>query len=416
MIDSTIPRPLDTPWDKHEGPESGTGTPAGKGGAVKDTPYTEQQISDLMRILRDFGTRTPGAPGDADEDAPDIEAPSLCSTEEEFTTKVGELLTKTAETGLQTGTLNLNISQRKISEQTNLRLSKMKEANSKEASAASRKKTHGILGWLKRVAMPVAMGIGLAMAIAAAVATGGAATPLVAIMLASAIAGSSLGLANSISSEVGGPPIEIASHLAKGMATAASLISEDVFHHHLDPAEAKNIGLVASGYFGASLALVDPQFGAQLTVGIAGLAGTKDEEKLALINMAMTTVTTIAVGIASAIVAGAGAKRSLDRVLMMVAGITQGVATGTAGAGQVGQGVIGIENAFDLRAADLLRADGKRIQAYATRMQAALEGMQNELQKVYENLSAGLGTLSDILKDNNRIRTQLIESRPGPTA
>lgn len=255
--------------------------------------------------------------------------------------------------------------------------------------AAARRKTHGILGWVKKAVTIVAA----VVAVAALTFISGPAAPLVAAVAIGCLLNALMSMASDISVAAGGPqlPGSMSAALQLGMV---ALLTEMTHDEKL----ANSLGTMLAGLAGcfSGGVLVDPGFAGQLVGGAAMLGGTGDQT--AAMVMAYTTIAA-AVVTAVLLFAVGGGSAAADRVdtATKVIKATRAI----SGITQAGVGAYDTQVKFEIDSlvARQMRyqADNKEVSALMSRLQSQVDACHDELKRVIDQLSANNQVISGIL-------------------
>src|SRR5690606_23539331 len=113
--------------------------------------------------------------------APAIDGVNLNFSAEDLAAMLVALQSKTQEAQLKTAKEGITTNAKKMEDQNQQALTKIKDAAKKMEEASAKQKAGGILGWFKKIFTAVAAAFAVVAAAIATVATGGAAAPLLAL-------------------------------------------------------------------------------------------------------------------------------------------------------------------------------------------------------------------------------------------
>lgn len=365
---------------------------------------------------------TPGVPG--------IDAPPIGCAPEDMMAVIGSMVVRTQEAQLNVSREGLKISQKKQEELQAKAMDRIETWIEKTKEAEKNAEASGVLGWVKRIAMPTAM-VGMSLLAFAA----GPAAGMVALTMTSYM------LAQQYSGEAGGPNLSLADGLVDGitkMLMAGGMSKEDA--EGARATIAVSVGAAAVGammivsptsglrmaVWGAaagSIAL-DPKLMGNAAGGAAELSGASEED-VQITQVAVTAGTQIAVSIAmmgasaaaASRMASAGAKGgSATAAKLMQAGTVAVSLLGVAnGAASVADGVLARETADLQRKADMAGVD-KRLQDVALlRQQAQMDQQFEELRKAAERLDSTWEIVSGVAADADQNRAQIAAHAGGNT-
>jgi len=311
--------------------------------------------------------------------APVIGGVTVSFSPEDLAATLLTLQGKTQDSEIATAREGLNTSGKKLEDQKQRSLDKIKEWTEKCKSAEAKAKVGGILGWFKKIAMVVAAAFSVAVAAIATVATGGAAAPLLALAV--------MGLASAVTG------------LASDIAKATGHKGFDHVLQWMDPGS-----LVGKG-----MAELAKKLGA-------------DESQAAIVSTVFSVATTVGIVIASVVLSGgsnigsvvdkfaktlSSTMKTLVNTTMALSKVAQPVAGVVGGLTDVAQGGINISVAHDRRGASDAQADKKGIDAIIARLQHQLEEGREDVKKVLEAIMEGMTLVSQMINASNQNRTQI---------
>lgn len=319
------------------------------------------------------------------------------------------LQSKVQEAQLALAKNGLDTRSRKVNEQTQRNLAKIKDWAAKCESAAGKAKARGILGWFKKVLAPVAALV--AVCVLSSV-TGPAAGVLFVLACGSLLA-SCATLASDIAYATGEK--EVGDVLAWGRfadlsATVGALSSEALKGLGVDKDKAEMIGGIIAVVTTIALAICTYKVAAGPQVA------TRGNEAGTMIEMASLGGSTAAPTAAAteAAATGAAAASRLDAYVK----ILQPAVAGIQGMVQAGHGGLTISVAVDERAASRLQADKKEIAALIVMLQQQMEEDRADIKKVMEEVMECMQVVSQMINAAHANRAQITAhiTGKGPTA
>lgn len=311
--------------------------------------------------------------------APSIGNVTMNFSPDDLAAALVTLQAKTQDAQMATAKEGLTTNSKKLEDQKQRSLDKIKEWADKCKSAEAKAKVGGILGWFKKIAMVVAAAFSVAVATLATIATGGAAAPLLALAV--------LGLASAITS------------LASDIAKATGHKGFDHVVQWMDPGS-----LVGKG-----MAELAKKMGA-------------DESQASKVAMAFSIATTAGIMIASVVLSGGAsvgnvvdkfAKTLSDTMktvvdtTMALSKVVQPVAGVVSGLTEVAQGGINIAVAHDKRAASDIQADRKSGEAAMLKLQQQMEENREDIKKVLEEIMENHSKLGQMINASSQSRAQI---------
>ncbi len=306
--------------------------------------------------------------------APQLGGITLNFSPDDLAAALVALQGKTQDAQLTTAKEGLITSSKKLEDQKQRSLDKIKDWTAKCKAADAKAKAGGILGWFKKIFTAVAAVFAVAVAAIATVVTGGAAAPLLALAV--------LGLASAITS--------IASDIDKAMGGKG-------FDHVLQ--------------------WMDP--GSLIGRGMAELAkalGASDEQA-SIVSATFAVATTLAIIVASVVLTGgAGASSALDglsKTVMTASRIGQAVVGIAGGATLMAQGSVSIAAAHDQRDASLIQSSKKNIDALIVKLQQQMEEGREDIKKVMDEIMEGMQLLSQMINASDASRSQITAKMTG---
>jgi hypothetical protein len=370
-----------TPYPIAPAADGGTGAGAGAGADVTahltlsrlDPTQTVAQLTDLTALLKanlPTGSSITGGGNSITNGngAPSIDGVTMNFSAEDMAAMLVALQGKTQDAQLATAKEGIKTNQKKLEDQNQRAMEKIKEWAQKCEEASAKEKTSGILGWFKKIFTVVAAAFAVVAAGIATAATGGAAAPLLALAV--------LGLASSI--------VDIASAIDKEMGGEG-------FDHVLqwmDPAT-----LIGKGF------------------GELAKAMGADEDQVAIVTATFAVVGTIALMAASVWLTGGASitkdLSSLSKTILTASRIGQAVAGVGTGATQAAKGGVDIAVAKDQNQADLLQVDKKNIDAVIAKLQKQMEDDREDVKKVLNEMMEGMNIVSQMINSASQSRAQL---------
>ncbi|MEG1767088.1 MAG: type III secretion system translocon subunit SctE [Comamonas sp.] len=358
---------------------------AAQNGAIGDV--AAKKVSDALNIIgspppqaldtgkvRNSGSLVSNANG-----APSIGNVTMNFSPDDLAAALVTLQSKTQDAQMATAKEGLSTSGKKLEDQKERSLEKIKEWDKKCKSAEAKAKVGGILGWFKKIAMAVAAAFSVAVAAIATVATGGAAAPLLALAV--------LGLASAVTS------------LASDIAKATGHKGFDHVVQWMDPGS-----LVGKG-----MAELAKKMGA-------------DESQASKVAMAFSVATTLGIVIASVVLSGganigsvvdkfantlSSVMKTVVNTTMALSKVAQPVAGIVGGLTDVAQGGINIAVAHDKRDASKIEADRKLGDAAILKLQQQMEEAREDLKKVLEELMENHSKLGQMINASSQSRAQI---------
>lgn len=374
-------------------PAAAGGTPAGVAEPTSSTvPDALLESASLLEDSSGGGAASAPAADDVEPTSNSNGAPYLPDSSmsaDDMTAYLSVLNSKIASAqaqSLQTQLQTKNRQQLDELDRSNAIIAKNIEA---AKQAAARRKTHGILGWVKKAVTIVAA----VVAVAALTFISGPAAPLVAAVAIGCLLNALMSMASDISVAAGGPdlPGSMSAALQLGMV---ALLTEMTHDEKL----ANSLGTMLSGLVGciSGSVLMDPGFAGQLVGGAAVLGGTGDQT--AAMVMAYTTLAA-AVVTAVLLFAVGGGGAAADRVdtATKVIKATRAI----SGITQAGVGAYDTKVKFEidsLQARQMrFQADNKEISALIARLQSQVDACHEELKRVIDQLSGNNQVIAGIL-------------------
>lgn len=350
-----------------------------QGAAVQDP---QQKVLDALKAIRELHAPALGTDKAADNGslvsnangAPQLGGITLNFSPDDLAAALLTLQGKTQEAQLTTAKEGLITNSKKLEDQKQSSLNKIKEWTDKCKAADAKAKAGGVLGWFKKIFTAVAAVFAVAVAAIAAVATGGAAAPLLALAV--------LGLASAITS--------IASDINKAMGGKG-------FDHVLqwmDP----------SSLVGRGMAELAKALGA-------------NDEQAAIVSAVFAVATTLAIIAASVVLTGgSGAGSALDglsKTITTASRIGQAVVGVAGGVTQAAQGGINVAVAYDQRDAAVIQSDKKNIDAIIAKLQQQMEEGREDIKKVMDEIMEGMNIVSQMINASDASRTQITANMTG---
>lgn len=340
-----------------------------------DTAALLKDITDVTALLNASGVSgkagATGGKGDGitnNNGAPAIDGVNLNFSAEDLAAMLVALQSKTQEAQLKTAKEGIATNAKKMEDQNQQALTKIKDAAKKMEEASAKQKAGGILGWFKKIFTAVAAAFAVVAAAIATVATGGAAAPLLALAV--------LGLASSV--------VDIASAIDKERGGKG-------FDHVLqwmDPSS-----LIGKGF------------------GELAKAMGADEQQVAIVSATFAVVATIAIMVASVALTGGASTVSqlgdISKTILTASRIGQAVAGVATGATQAAKGGVDIAVAKDEKDVSLLQADKKSIDAILAKLQKQMEDQREDVKKVMDEMMEGMTAVSKMINAASESRSQL---------
>lgn len=361
-----------------------------KGGSTPDAEATSVQSEPVSNSNGAPWLPPPGTMMSADDIAMMCSFYASKSTEDQLQVQMGRLTQKTNK-------------QLEELDRSNKLIEKNIEA-AKKAKAA--RKTHGILGWIRKSVTIVAAVVAVA---ALTFATGGAAGPLVMTVAVGALLNALMSFGSEISPELGGPdlPNSMSAALQLGLTVALQKCGAG-------DELANGLGMMLSGLIGCFMKggvglLVDPAFAGQLVGGAAMLGGT-GEEKTAFIFAGVT----VAAALVSTVVLFRMANtQNLDDTVGMVTMAADGI----NGMTQASLGAYQAKLTFAIGnlQAKLMnsQADLMEIGAIISRLQSQWELSKDEVNRIIDSLSTMNAIIADILNGEYEQKSGMLAQMNG---
>lgn len=342
----------------------------------------QQKVLDALQAIKELHVPALGigkAPANGSlvsnaNGAPQLGGITLNFSPDDLAAALLTLQSKTQEAQLTTAKEGLVTNSKKLEDQKQRSLDKIKDWVDKCKAADAKAKAGGILGWFKKIFTAVAAVFAVAVAAIATVATGGAAAPLLALAV--------LGLASAITS--------IASDIDKARGGKG-------FDHVLQ--------------------WMDP--GSLVGKGMAELAkamGASDEQA-AIVSAVFAVATTLAIIVASVVLTGGtsagSALEGLSKTIMTASRIGQAVVGVAGGVTQVAQGGINIAVAHDQRDAAVIQSDKKKIDAIIVKLQQQMEEGREDIKKVMDEIMEGMNIVSQMINASDASRSQITANMTG---
>lgn len=307
--------------------------------------------------------------------APQLGAITLNFSPEDLAAALSVLQGKTQDAQMATAKEGLNTNSKKIEDQKQRNLDKIKEWTDKCKSADAKAKAGGILGWFKKIFTVVAA----VFAVAAATIVTGVSAGAGAALLALAV----LGLASAVTG------------LASDIAKATGHKGFDHVLQWMDPA----------ALFGKGMSELAKAFGA-------------NETQAAIVATTFAIAGTIAILIASvALSGGSNVSSSIEKLsqatqkmvglALNVSRVGQSVAGVAGGVTDVAQGSVNIVVAQDRRDASNIQADKKNIDAVIAKLQQQMEGDREDIKKVMDEIMEGMNIVSQMITSAHENRSQI---------
>jgi len=342
--------------------------------AKADPAQTIKNLADMAQLLKLTQTTGTGGTGSGGNTitngngAPAIDGVTMNFSAEDMAAVLVALQGKTQDAQLATAKEGIKTNQKKLEDQNQRAMDKIKEWAKKCEEASAKEKAGGVLGWFKKIFTAVAAAFAVVAAAVATAATGGAAAPLLALAV--------LGLASSV--------VDIASAIDKEMGGKGF----DHVTQWMDPAS-----LIGKGF------------------GELAKAMGADEQQVAIVSATFAVVATIAIMAASVVLTGGASAASelsnLSKMLLTAARVGQAVAGVASGATQAAKGGVDIAVAVDQNKADLLQADKKKIDAIIAKLQKQMEDDREDVKKVLNEMMEGMNIVSQMIASAGQSRAQL---------
>lgn len=379
-------------------PFSGTG----QGGVIQDSLQKGLEVltRDTMQALAAFQSQAVDTPAnnaqgtgrdntslvDNANGAPKLGDIILNFSADDFAAALLNIQGITQDAQLTTAKEGLNTKGKKVEDQRQRGLDKIKEWTDKCKSADAKAKRGAILGWFKKIAVVVASVLATAVAGIATFATGGMAAPLLAL--------ATLGMVAAITG------------LASDIAKATGAKGWDGVTQWMDPGSlAGKLGTwIATDWFHASAekaAIVATVFSVTTTVGImvASIVLSGGANVAESITKMAKTLT----GIVSKIV---DMTMAVSAIAIPVAGIVGGLT-------DIAQGGFNIAVAFDKRDASNIQADKVNVDAILAKLQQQMEEGREDIKKVMDEIMEGMSIVSQMINAAGANRSQITANMAG---
>lgn len=379
-------------------PFSGTG----QGGIIPDSLQKglEALTHDTMQALAAFqsqavGTAANNAQGTGWDNtslinnangAPKLGDITINFSADDFAAALVTLQGKTQDAQLTTAKEGLKANNKKVEDQRQRSLDKIKEWADKCKAADAKAKSGAILGWFKKIATVVAAVFATAVATIATFATGGAAAPLLALAVLG-MAAAITGLASDISKATGGKGCDGALQwMDPGslVGKLASFLAKEVFH-----ASDAQAGIAATVFSIATTACI-------MVASILLTGGSNIASSIAKMTERLTSIMSKAIKFTM----------DLSKVATPVAGIVTGLT-------DVAQGGFKIAGAYDTRAASNLQADKVKIDAILAKLQQQMEEGRDDIKKVMDEIMEGMSIVSQMIAAAGASRSQITSNMAG---
>lgn len=330
-----------------------------------------QEITQLASTLQTTRASSGSGAGNSDNlitnanGAPQIDGVSLSFSPEDMAAALAVLQSKTQEAQINTAQKGIETSKKKLEDQNQRQMDKIKDWIKKCEEQSSKEKAGGILGWFKRIFTAIAAVFAVAVAAVVTAATGLAASPLLALALL-ALASSAVDIASAIDKERGG----------KGFDRVL---------------EWMNPGSLIGKGFGE----------------LAKKCGASEQD-VAIVSATFAAVGTIAIAVGCALLTGGATLSSSIQQTISTAGRIGQAVTGIAGGvSMAAEGGVSIAAAADQKAADNIQADRKAIAAVIAKLQKQMEDDGADLKKVLNEMMEGMGIVSQMINQAGQSRSQL---------
>ncbi len=299
--------------------------------------------------------------------APQLGSITLNFSPDDLAAALLALQGKTQDAQLRTAKEGLATNSKKLEDQKQRSLDKIKEWSAKCQDAASKAKAGGILGWFKKAFTVVAAAFTVALAAVATVATGGAAAPLLVLATLSLVS-AAVSLASEIDKAKGGKGFD---HVLQWMDPGALL--------------GKGVGAAAKA-LGAS------------------------EETVNKISSGVAIAVCIGVMVASIILSGGSSALSSVSHLAKIGAIGASV---FGGATEMALGAVNRSVAEDRLAADKIQSDKKMIDAFIAKLQQQMEEGREDIKKVLDEVMEGMNIVNQMISASNANRAQINANMTG---
>lgn len=374
-----------------------------------DTSTMLQEMSHLIRTIKD--PMPGGTPGVSNaQGAPLIDGVQIDFSPEDLAAALLVLQGKTQEAQMSTAREGLVTNKKKMEDQNQRAMDKIKEWIKKCEEASAKERALGPFAWIAKIIAVIAAAILAAVAAAATALTGGAAAPLL-VLAAMAMAGAVMSLASQISQSAGGPSLEISTLITK--LCTKMLEAFGVPKEQLEAASKVMAGVLG---FLSGVTLADPALLGNMVGGIAELAGA-DPMVAAILSGIITAVVTIVTAIAMAVLTGgaslAGAASSLAKTIQTAGQIGQSITGVIGGVSSTVAGGLQIGKAVDQRDASRAQADKKMVDALIAKLQKQMEDDREDIKKVLDEIMEGINIVSQMINSAGQSRSQIASNLGG---
>ena len=304
--------------------------------------------------------------------APQLGSISINFSPDDLAATLIVLQSKTQEAQLTTAKEGLITSNKKLEDQKQRTLDKIKDWADKCKAAEAKAKVGGIVEWFKKSFTAIAAVFAVVAASIATVSTGFAALPLLLLALA-AVVPTLTSLASDIDKARGGKGFD---HLLKWT----------------DPSSALGNGIA----------------------NLFKLIGV-NEEAAAIIAVSVTIATTLAILVAAVMLTGnAGAAvDGVSKTILVASRVGQAVAGVAGGLTQAAKGGLDIAVAHYQRDAAVIQSDRKKIDAIIAKLQQQMEEGREDIKKVLDEIMEGMNIVSQMISASNASRSQITSNLTG---
>lgn len=254
--------------------------------------------------------------------------------------------------------------------------------------AAAARKSHGILGWIRKAVTIVAA----VVAVAAITFAAGPASPLVMAVAIGCLLNAVMSLSSDVSSALGGPP------LPNSLSSALQMGLTCVLQQFLDDDLAAGLGMMLSGLIGCFAkggvgVLVDPSFAGQLVGGAAMLGGTGEAKTAEIFGYTTMAAAVVASVVVFTMTGPQDLQGTVDRAIKATNALS-GLSQAALG---IYQAKLTVEIG-DLQARQMrFQAANQEISALISRLQSQWSASKDEMARVIDSLNSINGIIADIL-------------------